>query len=84
MTGTMILDGAPFRFETGETIAMALSRHAAERGLATPPLFCGIGQCQACLVHVTGRGPVEACLAPCEDGLEIRRHDAIGTAGGND
>lgn len=63
-------------FRAGESLASALAR-AGIRALGPRPtggaqaVFCGIGQCQGCLVLVNGR-PVEACLTPCRDGLQVR------------
>lgn len=74
--GTMTLDGVLVPFKTGDTIATALARFAAIQGRTPPPMFCGIGQCQTCLVRIPGRGVVEACLTPCEDGLWVRSFDA--------
>lgn len=71
MTGTMTIDGATVTFEPGDTIATALARRAASHGLPPPPMFCGIGQCQTCLVRVKDKGTVESCLMPCEDGLVV-------------
>lgn len=73
MTATMLFDGTRVGFRPGDTIATALARHADGLGMAPPPMFCGIGQCQVCIVEVAGRGPVEACLTPCEPGMTLRR-----------
>ena len=37
-----------------------------------PGLYCGIGVCQQCLLHVEGRGVVRACVTPYEPGMVIR------------
>lgn len=34
-------------------------------------LYCGIGSCFECRVHVEGRGPVLACVTPVEAGMRI-------------
>lgn len=75
MSGVILWNGAPVAFRTGESVASALAR-AGVFGLGDLPtgqqaaLFCGIGQCQGCLVSLDGR-LVEACLTPCRDGLRV-------------
>lgn len=63
-------------FHAGETIAVALLRQGVtdlgagakdQRGR----YFCGIGTCQACLVSVNGASPVEACLTPAREGMQL-------------
>jgi aerobic-type carbon monoxide dehydrogenase small subunit (CoxS/CutS family) len=66
MTGTIFWQGTPVPFLSGESVASALNR-AGIRGFG---LFCGIGQCQGCLVAIEGR-TVEACLTRCRDGAGI-------------
>lgn len=67
--------GQPVSFIPGETVGSALAR-AGLRDLGPRAtggrhaLFCGIGQCQNCLVQIGGR-VVEACLTPCADGLAV-------------
>jgi len=77
-------------FQAGETIAAALVRAGVRQfGLtatgAQARYFCGIGNCQACLVSVDGAVAVEACLtpaaagmrlAPANDGPEVRQSAA--------
>jgi aerobic-type carbon monoxide dehydrogenase small subunit (CoxS/CutS family) len=65
--------GQPIPFHKGETIASALSRLGIHKlgeptSLVPRQLFCGIGQCQNCLIRVDGV-TTEACLAPCQEGL---------------
>jgi len=76
MTGGHILwNGAPLAFRAGETVASALTR-AGVLVLGHAPqgqpraVFCGIGQCQGCLVRADGR-LTEACLLPCREGLAV-------------
>jgi aerobic-type carbon monoxide dehydrogenase small subunit (CoxS/CutS family) len=66
MTGTIFWQGRPVPFTAGESVASALGR-AGIRGFG---LFCGIGQCQGCLVEIDGR-TAEACLSRCHDGAAI-------------
>lgn len=75
MSGTIFWNGAALPFRAGETVASALARAGvvhfgtAPQGQARA-LFCGIGQCQSCLVH-DGLRLTEACLLPCRDGLAV-------------
>jgi hypothetical protein len=84
MTGHILWQGSPVPFRPGETIGSALLRAgvvAFGRAATGQPraLFCGIGQCQGCLIRVDDL-PREACLTPCRDGLAVQpetgvRHD---------
>ena len=75
MSGHILWSGARIPFQTGESVASALMR-AGVLALGTAPtgqgraVFCGIGQCQGCLVRADGR-LTEACLLPCRDGMVI-------------
>lgn len=71
MTGHFLWNGEPIPFAPGETVALALRRAGVLDLGGTAHLFCGIGQCQGCLVRVDQRGLTEACLQPCIDGLEV-------------
>ena len=76
MSSQIIWNGKPLPFVQGETIAQALIR-AGHRGFGISQtgkvnaLFCGIGQCQNCLVIISGQGPREACQTLCRDGLIV-------------
>jgi len=61
----------------GETIAAVLLatgrrgfRRTRGRG-ALRGLFCGIGVCFDCLVHVEDRGTVRSCLTPVRPGMQV-------------
>jgi hypothetical protein len=76
MSGTILWNAEPVPFRPGETVAQALTRAGVRRFGSSRPgsphaVFCGIGQCQNCLVVVAGRGAREACILPCSDGLEL-------------
>lgn len=63
-------------FYPGETIAAALLRAGITHlGTSVGGLqgryFCGIGNCQACLVSINGASPVEACLTPARSGMQL-------------
>ncbi|MDZ4135122.1 MAG: 2Fe-2S iron-sulfur cluster-binding protein [Paracoccaceae bacterium] len=73
MTGHILWNGQKVGFRSGENLASALSRAGViDLGRAatgqTRALFCGIGQCQNCLVRHGGR-LTEACLLICQEGL---------------
>lgn len=74
---TITVDGAPVGAYEGESIATALlasgrrtfrqtRRTGAPRGL-----FCGMGVCYDCTVHVAGTGEVRSCVTPVEAGMRI-------------
>lgn len=70
---TILWSGRALPFLPGESVASALAR-AGIRSFGTAPtglrraLFCGIGQCQNCLVMIDGQLR-EACLTPCREGM---------------
>ena len=73
--GTIFWGARAVSFLMGESVASALGR-AGVRSFGPGPsgteraVFCGIGQCQNCLVSIDGRS-VEACLTICRDGLHV-------------
>jgi predicted molibdopterin-dependent oxidoreductase YjgC len=74
---TLLVDGAPVPARPGQTVAAALLAHgvtALRRSPRGTPrgVYCGIGVCQECRVHVEGRGVVRACVTPAADGMRIR------------
>jgi len=76
MTGTFFWDGTPIPFDTDQTVAMALSNAGISMFGYTPTgvtasVFCGIGQCQNCLVKIGDTSLTEACLLLCYDGLRV-------------
>lgn len=82
MRGMIQWQGRKVAFRTGESVASALMRAGVVRlGASATGLergvFCGIGQCQNCLVMLEGR-PVEACLTPCRDGMVLQPQEATG------
>lgn len=85
MTGRIFWNGRAVAFRAGETAGSALAR-AGIRRLGTSEtglpraLFCGIGQCQNCLVLLDG-APTEACLLICRDGMRLHPTDGDGADG---
>ena len=52
---------------------LAVGRTILRHGPAGEPrgLYCGIGACFECRVHVEGRGVVLSCVTPVEAGMRI-------------
>lgn len=74
--GTILWNGRPVPFRPGDSAAQALHRAGVsqfgQHATGQPrSVFCGIGQCQNCVVLIDGEGPKEACLLPCRDGLDL-------------
>ena len=46
-------------------------------------LFCGIGQCNDCVVVVNGRPNVRSCVTPLEEGMVIETQRGLGRFGKN-
>jgi D-hydroxyproline dehydrogenase subunit gamma len=72
------VDGQPVTAPSGRSIAAALVEHGELRlrrgpGGAPRGIYCGIGVCFECRVHVEGRGMVRACVTPVEDGMRVIR-----------
>ena len=70
------VDGKPIDAVAGRPIGAVLLERGV-RVLRDSPageprgLYCGIGVCQECRVHVEGRGTVRACMTPVEEGMRI-------------
>jgi predicted molibdopterin-dependent oxidoreductase YjgC len=70
------VDGATLRAPAGQSLAAALLA-AGRPGLRASPsgtprgVYCGIGVCQECRVHVEGRGAVRACVTPVAAGMRV-------------
>jgi D-hydroxyproline dehydrogenase subunit gamma len=82
MNGPVIhWNGQPLAFAPGESVAHALTRAGVTHfgpgpvGLARA-VFCGIGQCQMCLVLINGR-TAEACLTLCVAGMQVAPENAL-------
>ncbi|MDP7372137.1 MAG: (2Fe-2S)-binding protein [Nitrospinota bacterium] len=72
------MDGKPLEAFEGETLLAALM---AERGWtlrrtecenAARGMFCGMGVCMDCLVHLEGEGLVRACFVFVREGMACR------------
>lgn len=75
MHGLIYWQGEPVPFTQGETIAATLARNGSLAQVATGGsgwrVFCGIGQCQQCVVLIDGECSAEACLTLARDGMRI-------------
>jgi predicted molibdopterin-dependent oxidoreductase YjgC len=72
----LTVDGEPLVAVAGRSIAAALL--AADRpvlrhspGGSPRGVYCGIGVCFECRVHVEGRGAVLGCVTPVEAGMRV-------------
>jgi predicted molibdopterin-dependent oxidoreductase YjgC len=70
------VDGAAVQAPPGQSIAAALlaaGRSALRASPAGGPrgIYCGIGVCQECRVHVAGQGIVRACITPVTAGMRV-------------
>jgi predicted molibdopterin-dependent oxidoreductase YjgC len=71
-------DGEELSAFEGETVAGALlaagrrtCRHTDRRG-EPRGLFCGMGICFDCVVHIEGQGSVRGCQTLVSQGMEVR------------
>ena len=70
------VDGEEIAAPARQSIAAALlteGRTVLRHGPAGGPrgLYCGIGACFECRVHVEGRGAVLSCVTPVEAGMRV-------------
>jgi predicted molibdopterin-dependent oxidoreductase YjgC len=84
---TITVDGREVTAREGETVAAVLLangirtfRHTAKRG-EPRGIFCGIGQCNDCVVVVNGRPNVRSCVTPLEEGMAVETQKGLGKAG---
>ena len=84
---TFTFDGRELRGREGEPIAAALIDNGirifryTEKLKEPRSLFCGIGQCNDCVVVVNGRPNVRSCVTPLEDGMAVETQKGRGKAG---
>ena len=80
-------DGRPMTGREGQPIAAALMDNGisvfrvTEKLKQPRGLFCGIGQCNDCVVVVDGRPNVRSCVTPLEEGMAIETQKGLGKAG---
>ena len=77
-------DGRPMTGRAGAPIAAALLengvrtfRHTHREG-EPRSLFCGIGQCNDCVVVVNGQPNVRSCVTALEAGMVIETQEGFG------
>lgn len=75
---TIRVDGRELPATRGQTVAGALLangirvlRHTRRMGRPRG-VFCGMGACYDCIVHVNGAPGLRACLTPVEPGMDVR------------
>ncbi|MEX2460763.1 MAG: (2Fe-2S)-binding protein [Paenibacillaceae bacterium] len=62
----------------GESIAAALLANGvrtlrfSEKSGEPRGLYCGIGHCYECRVHLEGTGDIRACVTPVQEGMNLR------------
>jgi predicted molibdopterin-dependent oxidoreductase YjgC len=72
----LLVDGeavvAPAR-QSIAAVLLATGRTAFRHSPTGDPrgIYCGIGACYECRVHVEGRGVVLSCVTPVEPGMQI-------------
>ena len=76
MSGTFFWGDIPIPFDRGQTVAVALSKagisnYGKTSTGVTASVFCGIGQCQNCLVKIRDGALTEACLLLCYDDMRV-------------
>lgn len=80
-------DGKSLTGYAGQPIAAALLENGVNVFRRTHKtgsprsLFCGIGQCNDCVVVVNGRPNVRSCVTPLEAGMVIETQDGLGRLG---
>jgi D-hydroxyproline dehydrogenase subunit gamma len=72
----LTVDGRRIEARAGQSIGAALlagGHVALRRSPSDAPrgLYCGIGVCFECRVHVEGRGEVLSCMTPVEPGMRV-------------
>lgn len=73
----------PLQGYDGEPIAAALLSHGVrvlrrhEESGTPRGLYCAIGHCMECRVHVQGMGVVRACITPLREGMRVTPGDRL-------
>jgi len=81
------VDGRPLMARRGRPIAAALIEEGidvfriTEKTGSPRSLFCGIGQCNDCVMEVNGIPNVRTCVTPVEENMVIRTQDGLGRVG---
>lgn len=86
---TFTFEGSILRGVPGEPIAAALAAagvrdlHYSHKHKTPRGLFCGIGQCQECVMVVDGIPNIRSCITPLRGGMDIRRQHGRGVMPGS-
>ena len=81
------MDGKPLTAKKGDCIAAALIANGIHAFRRTPKLdkprglYCGIGQCNDCVVIVNGVPNVRSCVTPVEEGMQVETQIGLGKLG---
>lgn len=90
----LLIDGMPVVVPAGATVAAACAIADRARAQAEPvavrrsvtgearQAFCGMGVCGECRVEIDGRAHRLGCATACEDGMSVRRADAVADGAG--
>lgn len=79
-------EGKKYDALEGDSIASALLANGirtirySEKNNDPRGLYCGIGHCYECRIHLEGSGKIRACITPVTEGMrlspsEIRRYE---------
>ena len=81
------VDGRELMATRGKPIAAALLEagidvfRITEKKKSPRSLFCGIGQCNDCVMEVDGVPNVRTCVTAVEEGMDIRTQQGLGKLG---
>ncbi len=84
---SFLFNGRPLQGLAGQPIAAALLAAGVQVFRTTQKtgqprsLFCGIGQCNDCVVVVNGRPNVRSCVTRLEEGMVIETQAGFGKVG---
>ena len=82
---TIIFDSKSYSALEGEPIASALLAHGilslrkTHKTGKNRGVFCGIGQCNDCVMVVDGIPNVRTCVTPVSDGMDIKTQNGYGS-----
>lgn len=83
----ILVDGQELQALEGEMIAAALLANGIDVFRTTKKyqeprsIFCGIGQCNDCVMVVDGVPNVRTCVTPVKDGMVIETQKGLGKVG---
>jgi predicted molibdopterin-dependent oxidoreductase YjgC len=86
-TGPFWFDGRELKGYIGEPIAVSLLANGirafrtTEKKQEPRGLFCGIGQCNDCVVVVNGIPNVRSCVTLLEEGMRVESQQGLGKVG---